>query len=135
MEPELIAKGLLSEFNYIAVINASTLVPDMDGDGMEDVVLSHARTDTLNGSEVRTPYVDLFLTTHMTPVSVLEEPVPIQGPRPCVWSGAEALIYNALGEQIAVLPVQRSTLAPSDIEALPMQPLWGVVGDCVKRVR
>ena len=49
MEPELVAKGLLSEFNYIAAINASTLVPDMDGDGMEDVVLSHAKTDTLNG--------------------------------------------------------------------------------------
>ncbi len=56
--------------------------------------------------------------------------------RDCAWPGAIAIIYNVLGERIASLPVQANGhIAPSDLEALPMQPLWAVVGECVKRVR
>jgi hypothetical protein len=125
----------LSRFNYTSGVFAASLVPDIDGDGIEDILVGHTAADTANGKETIRRSVDLFLTTQRTSVSVLEEGEQEHGPLPCVWSGAEALIYNALGEQVAVLPVQRNTLAPSDIEALPMQPLWGVVGDCVRRVR
>ena len=138
VELELLGEMLLTKFNYVSGVYAASLVPDIDGDGLEDILVGHTAADTANGKETDRNYVDLFLTTQRTSVSVMdsgEQETEHDVPHPCVWSGAEALIYNALGEQVAVLPVQRNTLAPTDIEALPMQPLWGVVGDCVKRVR
>ncbi len=44
-------------------------------------------------------------------------------------------IYNVLGEQIAVVQLVDGALAPYQMDALPMQPLWAVTEVCVKRVR
>ena len=55
---------------------------------------------------------------------------------PCDFDGTVVQVYNSLGEHIATLPLtSRGTLAPSQMDALPLQPLWAVTGDCVKRVR
>ena len=47
----------------------------------------------------------------------------------CRWSQDFARIYTVLGEHIATLPIENDgSIAPSQLEALPQQPLWAGVG-------
>ena len=130
---EIVAQAHHSDMEPADTENAM-LIPDLDGDGKEDMVVGHWFPGSNEDEYIKV--VDIFLTSHILPVSVTEhEDVAAPHAVDCAWTGAVARIYNTLGEQVAVLPITHNQLAPSDIEALPMQPLWGVVGDCVKRVR
>jgi hypothetical protein len=55
--------------------------------------------------------------------------------QPTLLPGDRAVVYNALGEMVAALPVIDGVLAPYDLSILPMQPLWAVSGGVVVRVR
>ena len=114
-------------------LGTATLVPDMDGDGMEDFVIGYVaiKEDSSDFENV----VDYFLTGDRPTVSVAETPTPLVETNCTLSDLAPAYVYNVLGEQIAVVDIVNNTVAPYQLELLPQQPLWVVQGECVERVQ
>jgi len=127
-----VMKGAYTRYNHGHSSSACT-TPDIDGDGIGEVLLYYHATSPVTGKQER--LVDLFLTGDR-PTTGVESSEQRAASTECDLSGDVVRIYNVLGEQIATLPLStRGTIAPSDLEALPMQPLWAVSGKCVKRIR
>ena len=96
---------------------------------MSCAVTSRDTAYAVAGSQVYATF-----TGAVTSVARLEEQLN-PDPLACFRPSSLAIIYNALGEQVAILPVTNDAMAAFDLESLPMQPLWAVSGECVRRVR
>ena len=68
-------------------------------------------------------------------VSVTETPAPFIETNCTLTDHEPAIIYNVIGEQVAVVEVVNNTVAPFQLSSLPQQTLWAVQGECARRVR
>jgi hypothetical protein len=142
-----------ADSNRFAAVHSMVLIPDHDGDGVEDVIVEHGWTDP--GSVEYRNAVSIFLTTQIKPVSVdgdavtvpdLDTTAALYSHRAGdVWVVPNASqcyrqdvspVYNVNGERIASLNVHVNGLdiIIHDDGAIGAAPAWCVIGECVVRI-
>jgi len=148
---EILGQAFLSDQRRAAIYTA-VVVPDLDGDGKEDIVVEHQYEDTVS-KDVHF-YTDVFLTTHILPVSVADSisadmasSTTITATREsggwrylhsgtCGEDAHEYPVYNVRGEVACTVRLTKSTghgfLEPST--PLPPGSYWAVIGSCVVRL-
>jgi hypothetical protein len=135
------------------VVSAAALIQDNDGDGIEDLVVSHGWTDPETKEYRRA--VSIFLTTQIEPVSVDESVLNLEkldastvlsarrmenawivpdGAR-CVRRDL-APVYDLRGQKIATVrtEVNGDDVLLLDNGEITERPAWCVVGTCVIRL-
>ncbi|RPI68769.1 MAG: hypothetical protein EHM43_03905 [Ignavibacteriae bacterium] len=139
-----------SSRGYVA---AAVLIPDYDGDGIEDVVVEHGWTDPQTGKERNA--VSIFLTTQIKPVSVDEAVLKLDKLDTTTvltarWAGNAWVVlqaagcvrrdlspvYNLQGQKIAMVrtEVNGDDVLLLDNGAITERPAWCVIGECVVRI-
>jgi len=132
--------ALDSSLNFRTEVVCALITPDLDNDGLEDVLIQYryARKgiDEWGNDGIRhLVRIAVYLTSQRPTVSVASGASRGETIH-CELTGPRVGIYNVLGEHIATVALtEQGTIAPSDLEALPNQPLWAVSDGCVKRIR
>jgi hypothetical protein len=142
-----------ADSNRTIAVGGCVLIPDQDGDGIEDVIVDHVWTDP----ETRKPRsaVSIFLTSQIEPVSVsdaelnletLDTATVLTGRRvDNSWVVANAAIcvrrdhspvYDLQGQKIAMVrtEVNGDDVLLLDNGEITERPAWCVVGNCVIRL-
>ncbi len=142
--------------SYRGGISSLVMIPDYDGDGIEDIVVEHGWLDTDTSSVVRM-YTSVFLTTHRQPVSVLpqEQTLPLSdtahaidafrrgaswvapGAGYCLQKASTGLLYLLDGSAVgtATARLEGADVVLDDTGRLPASAAWFVIGRCVLRLR
>jgi hypothetical protein len=142
-----------ADSNRTIAVGGCVLIPDQDGDGIEDVIVDHAWTDP----ETRKPRsaVSIFLTSQIEPVSVSDAELNLETLDSATvltarrvdnaWFVASAAncvrrdlspVYDLQGQKIAMIRTQVNgdDVVLYDDGAITERPAWCVVGNCVIRL-
>jgi hypothetical protein len=134
-------------------VGAAVLIPDQDGDGIEDVVVEHYWADPLTGKELNA--VSIFLTSQIEPVSVDDRVLDLDGLDASTYLTARrsdnalvvpqaarcvqrdlSPVYDLQGQKIAMVrtEVNGDDVLLLDNGEITERPAWCVVGTCVIRL-
>jgi hypothetical protein len=142
-----------ADSNRTIAVGGCVLIPDQDGDGIEDVIVDHAWTDP----ETRKPRsaVSIFLTSQIEPVSVSDAELNLETLDSATvltarrvdnaWFVASAAncvrrdlspVYDLQGQKIAMVrtEVNGDDVLLLDNGEITERPAWCVVGNCVIRL-
>jgi len=142
--------------SYRGYVRSLVMIPDYDGDGIEDIVVEHSWHDTDTSSVVRA-YTSVFLTTHRQPVSVApqEQTLPLSdtahaidafrrgaswvapGTGYCLQEASTGTLYLLDGSAVgtATARLEGVDVVLDDTGRLPASAAWFVIGRCVFRLR
>lgn len=130
-----------------------TLIPDQDGDGIEDVVVEHFGIEY--GTTTEKNAVSIFLTTHIVPVSVDDQVLQTEKVDASTVLTARRLdnawivplagrcaqrdlspVYNVQGQKIATVRTEviGDDVILHDNGAITSSPTWCVMGNCIVRL-
>jgi hypothetical protein len=134
-------------------VGAAVLIPDQDGDGVEDLVVEHYWVNPQTGIELNA--VSIFLTSQIEPVSVDEAVLNLDRLDTTTvltarWAGNAWVVlqaagcvrrdlspvYNLQGQKIAMVrtEVNGDDVLLLDNGAITERPAWCVIGECVVRI-
>jgi hypothetical protein len=142
-----------ADSNRARAVGSCVMIPDQDGDGIEDVIVEHYWTDP--GTNTPRSAVSIFLTSQIEPVSVSDaeldlttlDTTAILSARRAdnAWVVANAAIcvqqylspvYDLQGQKIAMVrtEVNGDDVLLLDNGEITERPAWCVVGTCVIRL-
>ncbi len=142
-----------ADSNRARAVGSCVMIPDQDGDGIEDVIVEHYWTDP--GTSTPRSAVSIFLTSQIEPVSVSDAELNLETLDSATvltarrvdnaWFVASAAncvrrdlspVYDLQGQKIAMIRTQVNgdDVVLYDDGAITERPAWCVVGNCVIRL-